>query len=209
MSQFNYILEGKYSLTSLDIEKIFKIKSFKLDVDLKKDSLVKQFFFLVKELETYYFEGYYHSHHDFEVNTREILSKVFLQLENLFVCILHWYYSKDNYGLFQRISDFLDLLANYIMGVMEDTITNIEASPSGIIAVDWEDWIELAYEEISVKIKNRKLLIDDGIIGNNFTLNLTKVYEDKAFQEEFFQNHLKEFYARHKADAILEKLNDH
>ena len=210
LSQFKYILKGKYSLTSLDIEKIFKIKSFEIDEDLKKDPRVTRFFFLVNQLETFYFKSYSLSHHDFEVSTRELLSRAFLQLENLFVCILNGYYSKDNYGLFQRISDFFDLLSNYIGRVVEDTIFNKEDSPSssGIVADDWEDMVELVFEEISVKIRNGRLLIDGSRIGDDFTLNIEKIIENTAFEDEFFQYHLKEFYERPKADAILKKLNE-
>lgn len=206
LSPFKYILEGNYALTYLDIEKIFKIKSYKLDEDLRNDPQIMGFLYRINKIEKYYYEDYPIPHHDFAINVRDLLSNVFLQLEVLFVFILSGYYSKDNFGLFQRLTDFFTFLTEYIEDIIIGVLENVEIFPDGIVEGDWDYYVELEVEETSIKIRNGNLMLNGSIMGNNFILNIAKIIEDETFNDYDFPYYLMEFYERDEADVILRKI---
>ena len=199
LSPFRYRLKGDV-FTYCNITLICKILSFEFSNSLMEDPLVTRFLGLVHELREWdssdnIFSSYNISW-DIVAVQRRIVIRIFDEIEDLFICIINSYYSKNNSELIQRISDFLELLTTYCWLIPDRALTSAE-NPMGIICQGDIDFYMESMFETPIKIRDGKLVLRGEFqvkVGENFILNEEKVNVDKAFEYTFYKNHIYLFY---------------
>ena len=189
-----FVKEILATLRGRSIGGIWDIKSFRLNSDLKKDPIVNRFFTLANDLiDT-----------DRETSN-ELMYSVFLRLEDFFQFIINGYYSTNNLDLLQRISDFLEVYIAYCAGIPWDAKYLIEQEKEFML--DYNSLVYQGLKDISIYIRNEQLITfsRNRDPSNDFILNIEKIYEDCAYKQHFFQNHIRHCYYEGDLNEILEE----
>lgn len=202
LSPFRCRLEGDV-FTYCNITLICKIIAFEFSNDLREDPLVRRFLSLVHELKQWdssdnifsSFSSY--SAEGIVAIKRRIVTRIFDEVEELFICVINGYYSKNNSELIQRVSDFLEILTTYCELIPETALIYVEDNPMGIVDQDDIDFNMESMFDTPIKIRDGKLVLMGDFqvkVGDKFVLNEEKVNADKAFEYLFYKNHLYMFY---------------
>lgn len=138
-----------------------------------------------------------------KVRKADFFPGVFAESEDLYLFIVHEYYSTDDESWFKRIADFFDgiyLIINYtieyhVYEFMEKFLDPIHAL---------EFYNTNGYPYRFHVVNNRLEMSDKAYLG--FTLNIKKILEDEAYGF-ILRDHLKRYYNKEDKKKIIEHLH--
>lgn len=147
---------------------------------------------------------------DIVVNEKFVIDSTFEVIGDLFTCIVQGYYATDSHAYLRNVVDIMEIV-EIILG---------DAIYSAFYSLDHEDYItqgaydlhlENFFEDYIpvIKMDGRILTFysydsSSEIAQYEFILNIEKVIEEKAHEENFFMDHLKKYYKNY--NSILKRI---